>query len=68
MVMSIYQTQMDVCSPFVRSAVQFASFLPVLPIKILGELKKSGLSLGSNKYKFLDLWVDILKGCGVDGD
>jgi len=47
---------------------RLASFLPILPTEILGKLKKSGLSLGSNESKLLGLRIDILKGDGVDGD
>jgi len=47
---------------------QIASFLPVLPIEILGELKKGGLGLGPDESELLGLWVDVLGGGGVDCD
>jgi len=47
---------------------RIAGFLPVLPTEILGEPKKGGLSLESDKSEFLGLWVDVLEGGGVDRD
>ena len=47
---------------------QFASFLPVLPTEILGKLKKSSPSPGSNESKLPGPQTDIPKGGGVDGD
>ena len=46
---------------------RFASFFPVFPSKILGELKKGGLDLGPNETQIPSLRVDVLEG-GVDGD
>ena len=43
-------------------------FLPILPTKILGKLKKGGLCLGSDESDLLGLWVDILEGSGIDDD
>jgi hypothetical protein len=47
---------------------RLASFLPVLPLEVLGELKQGGLGLGSNKHELLCLRVIILEGGGVDRD
>jgi hypothetical protein len=47
---------------------RLASFLPVLPLEILGELEQGGLGLGSNKHELLCLRVGILEGGGVDRD
>ena len=47
---------------------RLASFLPVLPIEILGGLKQGGLGLGSAERELLCLRVDILEGSGVDHD
>jgi hypothetical protein len=47
---------------------RLASFLPTLPTKILGKLKKGGLGLGSNESELLGLRVDVLESGGVDRD
>jgi len=47
---------------------RIVSFLPVFPTEILGELKKGGLGLGSDKSELVGPWVDVLEGGGVYHD
>ena len=47
---------------------RLANFLPILPTKVLGKLKKGGLGLGSYESELFGLGVDVFEGSRVDRD